>query len=337
MLKPTLLPLLLLCLCVTLNAQREDLSADLPFFEQKAAEYQRWIEAKGIGEVLEVERVRLKVDRNRKIDSTEIELFLLFKATDADTAMAKWDRLKKDFDTRADSLEAFLFRTFIHKMEIPETQGNIQIYIPSRETRYLRGTHIWIWWENGRIITQKVVGVNKSKEFEISIPYKVSKTGKGQSAKVKPPKRRSPDAVFNRILRHVKTTMLDHPRYKTELNDRKPQIENDSLRTATTFKFTVANLGKEVLTNENRAWWENWVGINTIPMERLTFRFEYLPEPAPGKGYSLKCIIDGKFGSGVFKPRTSGYMNMEPDFDDFFEQYKNDFRLKLLNLLQQKP
>lgn len=317
-------------------SQRENLSSSMPFFEQKAAEYQHWLEAKGFGAVLKVERVRLKVDRNRKVDSTELELFLLFRATDVDTAIAKWNRLKKDVDTDADSLEALLFRTFIHKMEIPEAQGNIQIYVRDKSANYIKDTHIWIWSEAGTIVSEKKVAVTKSKSFELNIPAnKVKATGKGNSTKVPVARRRSPNEVFNIILKHVKTSMIEHPRYKKELDDRKPHIESDSVRTATTFRFTVADMGKEVLTDQNRSFWESWVGVNTIAMERLSFQFEYIP--AIDGGYSLKCAIEGKFGSGVFKPRTTGYMNMEPDFDDFFEKYKNDFRQAVQNLLQQKP
>lgn len=334
MLKPIFLSILLLS-AVTVFAQREDLTLGLPFFEQKTVEYQRWLDAKGLGAVLDVEHVRLKVDRNGQTDPTELEMFMLLKSTDADTAMAKWNRLKTDFDTDADSLEAYLFRTYIHMMEIPEVQGNIQIYVRDKYGRYVKGNHIWIWSENGLVVSEKKVAVSKAKSFEISVPYPVDKTGKGKSTKLSTDKRRSANAVFDLILKHVKTAIIEHPRYQKELDDRRPRIESDSVRTATTFKFTVADLGREVLTDQNRWVWEKWVGVNTIAMERLSFQFEYIP--AADGGYSLKCIIDGKFGSGVFKPRTSGYMNMEPDFDDFFEKYKNDFRLTLQRLLQEKP
>ena len=336
MLQQTLLAFCLFaCFSAHSQQQREDLSASMPFFEKKSTEYQRWLDAKGFGKVLKVEKVRLKVDRNRKVDPTELELFLLLNATDVDTAVAKWNRLKKDFDTEADSLEAYLYRTFIHEMEIPDSQGNIQIYVRDKHTNYIKDTHIWIWLENGRIVSEKKIAVTKAKSFEISVPYSVQQTGKGKASKVPAKKRRSADAVFDLVLKHVKTSMLEHPRYRTEITDRKPRIDNDSVRTATTLKFTVADMGKEVLSDQTRYFWESWVGINTIAMERLTFQFEYVP--ASDGGYSLKCTIDGKFGSGVFKPRTTGYMNMEPDFDDFFERYKNDFRQKIQSLLQQRP
>jgi hypothetical protein len=334
MLKHFLLTILLLS-AIAATAQREDLTLGLPFFEQKTAEYQRWLDAKGFGAVLTVERVRLKVDRNNQTDPTELEMFLLLKSTDADTAMAKWNRLKTDFDTDADSLEAYLFRTYVHMMEIPEAQGNIQIYVRDKYGSYVKDNHIWIWSENGLIVSEKKVAVSKAKSFEISVSYPVNKTGKGNSTKLSAAKRRSANAVFDLILKHVKTAMLDHPRYQKELADRRPRIESDSVRTTTTFKFTVTDLGREVLTDQTRWVWEKWVGINTIAMERLSFQFEYIP--AADGGYSLKCMVDGKFGSGLFKPRTSGYMNMEPDFDDFFEKYKNDFRLTLQRLLQEKP
>lgn len=314
------------------QGERQHLGADMPFFEKQAEKYQEWLDKRGMGEALRVERVRFK-RKQGLTDSTELELFLLLRADNIDTAFAKWWRLKQDFDTDSDSLEACLFRTFIHKMEIPEAQGNIQVYIRNKEGAYIKNNHIFIWSDNGVLQRQIRGGTTRAKSFEISVPYPISAAGKSKSAKVNAAaKRRSPDAVFNLILYHVRLNMLEHPRYRNELSDRRPHIENDSIRTATTFKFAVADMGREVMTNQSRYIWEQWFGLNTIAMERLTFAFEYLPSNADG-GYTIKCSIDGKYGSGVFKPRSSAYEDMSPDFDDFFEKYKNDFRLKLQQIL----
>jgi hypothetical protein len=306
---------------------------DMPFFEQKAAEYQQWLREKGLGSTLRVDKVQFKTTKTGTKDYSEVELLLLVNSFDVDTAIAQWTQLKRAFDSPADTLEHFLYRDFVHKMEIPAAQGNIQIYVKNRRGEYSPCFHVWIWVEKGRTFIEKKVGECKAKAFEVTVsPPRPVATGRSKTAKVSKPRTPPPHEVFNTILLHVRESMLDQARYRTELNDRKPRIESDSLRTATTFRFTVANLGKEVLTDQTRSVWERWVRINTIAMERLTFQFEY--QPAAAGAYNLKCTIDGKYGSGIFKPRTTGYMNMETDFDDFFERYKDNFRNALIKRLQ---
>lgn len=336
MLKPICFIVLLVMLSILPSfAQNEDLSADLPFFEQKAQEYQYWLESKALNQVLGVDHVQFKTNSTTgKKDYSELELILLLRTHNVDSAVGQWNSLKKSFDSPADSLEAFLYRNFVHKMEIRPEKGNIQIYIRGKDGQYIPCFYIWIWWENARIITQKQVQACKTKSFEVYIPpYQVSNIGKGQTAKVAI-RAQNAQRVFNLISNHIKANILRAPRYKTVLKDRKPIVE-DSLRAGNHYEVTLANLGKEVLTDQTRSFWEKWVGINTIAMERLSFQFDYLPNPAGG--YQLRCSIDGKYGSGVFKPRKSAYMNMENDFDDFFETYKNTFRQALLKRLSTQP
>ncbi|AEE52510.1 hypothetical protein [Haliscomenobacter hydrossis] len=317
-------------------AQYEDLSEDMPFFQQKAQEYQNWLENKSLSEALQVDHVQFKTFKDTgKKDYTELELILVLRTHDLDSAVGKWNSLKKSFDSPADSLEAFLYRSFIHKMEINPAKGNIQIYIQDADRQYIPCFYIWIWWKNGRIVSQKQIQACKTKSFEVLIPaYRVSNVGRGQTAKVAQSQIKSPQRVFNLISSYIKSNLLQAPRYQDILNDRKPIIE-DSLREGNHYTFIVANLGKEVLSDQTRSFWEKWVGINTIAMERLCFQFDYSPNP--DGSFNLKCTIDGKYGSGIFKPRKSAYMNMDDDFDDFFELYKNKFRQALLKQLTMQP
>ena len=140
--------------------------------------------------------------------------------------------------------------------------------------------------------------------------------------------------MFDLISNHVKRNILQAPQYNTILKDRKPVVE-DSLRAGNHYSFILANLGKEVLSDQTRTVWEKWIGINTVAMERLSFQFNYRPNP--DGSFNLHCSIEGKYGSGVFKPRKSAYMDMEVDFDDFFESYKNKFRQTLIKHLSPQP
>ena len=52
----------------------------------------------------------------------------------------------------------------------------------------------------------------------------------------------------------------------------------------------------------------------------------------------LTGSLTGKFGSGVYKPRTSGYMDMEPDFEeDFLKPYVQRFNNDLKKYLEAHP
>lgn len=318
------------------EAQSEDLSVDSPFFQQKAREYQAWLEDKTLSQALCVNHVQFKtIKATGKTDYSELELILLLRTHDIDSAMGQWNSLKKSFDSPADSLEAFLYRSFVHKMEIQPAKGNIQIYIQSADRKYIPCFYIWIWWENGRVLSKKQIQACRTKSFEVHIPlYRVNKVGQGQTVKVAQPQIKSAQNVFDLISNHVNRNILQEPRYKTILKDRKPIVE-DSLRAGNHYSFILANLGKEVLSDQTRAFWEKWIGINTIAMERLSFQFDYLPNP--DGSFNLRCNIDGKYGSGVFKPRKSAYLNMEDDFDDFFESYKNNFRQTLIKRLSTQP
>lgn len=310
---------------------QEDLSGDMPFFQKRAMEYQEWLMEKGLGKLIQVDHVQFKMLKNGQQDKTELELILVLRTNDLDTAVGQWNSMKKSFDTPVDSIEAFLYRSFVHKMEINPEKGNIQIYLKDSTGKYLPCFYIWIWWSKGEIITQKKLNDCKAKTFDIFIPpYKINHSGRIQSTKVIPNKIKTPNEVFNAISTYLRVNLLLAPRYKTILKDRKPIIE-DSLRVASHFEFVVANLGKEVLTDQSRSAWEKWVGINTIAMERLSFQFDYIPNQ--DGSFNLKCIIDGKYGSGVFKPRKSAYINMEDDFEDFFETYKVKLRQALIKLL----
>jgi hypothetical protein len=262
-------------------------------------------------------------------------MFLVLRTTDPDSAVGIWRSLKKAFDSPDDSLENYLYRTFVHKMEIPGIQGNIQIYVRDHNGDISKCFHIYIWQDADEVLGARIKSEYnfagcKAKSFEITVrPPTVKTAGKGKNTKISKPKVKTPNQAFEVIRKYALDSIIRQPRYRTaESNDRTPMFENDSLRSEFAYHFTLANLGREVLTNQYRSAWQKFWGYNSIAMERLTFDFEYIPL-VNQSGFILKCKIDGKYGSGVFKPRTAGYMNMEDDFDDFFETYKNKIRLEL--------
>lgn len=318
----------------SLLAQKENLARDFSFFEIKSKEFAIWLDKTGLGKSLEFDAVRMRPLRNRRgIDSTELELLLLLRTHNPDSAIGIWEGLKRGFDTPEDSLENYLYRTFIHKMEIPGEQGSIRIYIKDTTGTYNSCFYIFIWQESDTIYGQKILSEYRfrgcrTKSFEITVqPPQVKKAGTGKASKVVRPKIKTANEVFEIIRKYVIDSLLNQHRYHTpDCNDRNPGFNSDSVRNSNSYRFTVKDLCREVLTDQHRSLWEQFWGYNTIAMERLAFQFEYYPIQG---GFILKCIIEGKYGSGVFKPRASGYMNMEPDFDDFFDSYKNRLRREI--------
>lgn len=325
--------------CVSnLHAQKVNLARDFSFFEKKSAEYQRWLDTTGLGKSIVVDQVRMRpiLDSKKRpigIDSTELELILCLRATDPDTAIGIWNGLKRNVDTPGDSLEAYLYRIFVHKMEIPGVQGSIQVYIRNKHGDFDKCFYLYIWEEPDAQLGHKIASAYhfmecKSKTFDLDIKTpKVKTAGKGKKQTYKTLKPKTAGQVFDIIDAYVKTEVLNQARYKNECNDRHPDFDVDRKRSELSYEFTLKDLCKEVLTNHG----DKYVLYNTIPMERLTFRFEY---HTTQDGFTLKCTIDGKYGSGFFKPRTQGYMNMETDFNDYFENYYNRLRQALEQRLQ---
>lgn len=316
---------------VYLNAQ--DYSSDYDFFRKKSQDYQILLNAKGLGEVLKVEDVQFqRALESDSLDYSELELIITINSTAIDTAIGMWRQLSDDFNNSDDSLTDYLFRMFIHKMEIPEKNGNVQIYFKDKLGRFNTCFYVWIWSENGRTISEEMTKSCKSKPFVVTIePTIIDDSGHKKSDSIEYNRSVSADRVFNSILDYVDKKIKD-PKYGLDLQDRIPIIESDSMRSQNVFKFTVANLGKEVFIDQNRTWWETIINITTIAIERLTFEFEYIS--IDDKKFKLLCTINGKYGSGIFKPRVSGYIDMEPEFSDLLESYIHRQRVAIVNHLK---
>lgn len=247
--------------------------------------------------------------------NTELELFLLFKTPNVDTAIAQWDALKHQFAAESGgTLTVELYRKFVHFMEIPPEQGNVQIYVPDKKLDYDRCLHIFLWDENGNVQAEEALNQCKSKSFDVFVDsMKVKKIAKGKSGTVS--RKMSESEVFDGIMRFARA------RYLRDVPDRRPEISQER-RTTGRLTFVVEDLCKEVLTDEERSLWcrivEACGGIcNDVTRERLEFEFEY--ESETGR---LHCDITGKFGSGVYRPRSpNAWMSMEPDFEGYLERY----------------
>ncbi|MFM9951684.1 MAG: hypothetical protein ACKV1O_27390 [Saprospiraceae bacterium] len=295
------------------SVSAQDLSEDSSFFQSKAKEYQRWLDQTGLGMALAVKEVKLIKE------GSELELHLRLRPTDLDSAVGLWRRIKTDFQIATEqSLEEKLFNVFAKKMEIPPAQGNVQIYVFDKKGNYIPCFYVPIWEENGVVKSEEVIGECKDKPIDIRFkPQQIRQTIKGKTTIVE--RQLTADEVFDRAIQFL--------RYKygrSECYERYPEIVEE-LRTETLLKVSVTDLCLVVLTDEQKSLWcksmeaLGWK-CNDVRRERLEFEFFY-----PGNSKSITGKLTGKFGSGVYRPRKSGYMDMEPDFEDYLDA----FNLKL--------
>ena len=317
--------------CQTPLFSQEYLATDYAFFQKKANLYHRWLDAKGMGEVLQVDKVEMKKN------GMELELFLSLKTTDPDSAAALWRGLEQKVisTNRHKKIGEVLYGTFIRLMEIPSAQGNVQVYFPRKEGGgYNPCFYVWLWEENGKVLEES--RINNCRAQDLEIPVTISALKK-MAAKGELRVYRKADAqvVFDKVIEYARA---QYEQQKDNCEERSPRVEEED-RTDYALKFTVTDLCREVLTDESQSLWcdfvELWWGpCNDMRRERLEFSFKYsLTET----GYVLTGELTGKFGSGVYRPRISGYMDMEPDFeDDFLKPYVRRFQQKLKNHLE-KP
>lgn len=318
----------LLLFSVLLLPAQEDLSQDLPFFRKKAERYQHWLEAKGLGGVLAVDKVRLQEE------GRELELFLRVGTADPDIAAALWEELESGFveENPGQTLYDGLFRTFARMMEIPPGQGNVQVYIPNEEgPGYSPCFLVWIWEEEGVIKNERQIRNCKAQPLEIPVQLPRPVRAVRNDASVNVAGSGDSRDVFARVLAYARN------RYERPVCEgRDPRVEVEK-QTEHTLVFTVNDLCREVLTEERRSLWcrmvERWWGpCNDMRRERLEFTMHYIPT---AKGYLLSGSLTGKFGSGVYRPRKSGWMDMEPDFEvDFLQPYVRRFQLDLKGYLE---
>lgn len=314
---------------ITLQGQ-EYLANDMAFFQEKSGIFQRWLDAKGLGTYIKVDKLDLKKN------GTELELFLVLRTSNPDTAEVMWNQLKRSFDRSqsGQTLHEALLWTYCRMMEIPPTQGNVQIYIPKKDGfGYDVCFKVWLWEENGRLAKEEEINKCRGPQpLDITIRSPQVQLINNQ-ARVQVKGRDKAKAVFDYIIEYTDT------RYGESNCERdEPEIDLER-QTDYSLTFSVTNLCKEVLKDEKRSIWCRLMqrlggNCNDMRRERLEFTFTY---NSTEEGYQLTGFLTGKFGSGVYRPRISGYMDMEPDFEkDFLKPYVRKFQQNLKDYLEKR-
>ena len=310
------------------------LGNDTLFFENKAKLYQHWLEKKGLGEILKVEWVQLSHN------DLNLELILSIQESDLDKAINIWQSLVQHFNagTSETDLKTYLFKTFTRMMEIDPEQGNIQVYVPlpdqavNGKTEFYPCFYVWYWAENDQILEEARINICKGPQpvvIEIELP---ELTQANSSEKVVIQKQIDAATVFRKIEQYAHQR-YDDLGYTEDTPSHIDVIYQDDYR----FEFTVTDIRREILTDGKRSLWCRfvnywWGDCDDVRRERLEFSFRFIPTE---KGYILDGTLTGKFGSGVFVPRASGYMDMEPDFlEDYLKPYIRKFERDLAQYLK---
>ncbi|WP_026232041.1 hypothetical protein [Neolewinella persica] len=317
----TLLFVFLLLSGLMINAQGT-LKKDLPFLQKKAHLYQRWLDSKNLGSLLQVDSIHLAKN------DLQLELFLKLTEPDPDRAAGTWRSLQNSFQPSpgAETLEASLFNTFVRFTEVSPDSANIQVYIPKGHT-YNSCFYVWIWEENGLLKLIDKIDNCKSQTINVEVPIQNFSTSSTLTNT-----RINGKAVATDIFRAVQDFAREKYEVKKEnCEGRHPKVLAPEEQTDYYLEFYVEDLCREVLIDEKQSLWcdivESWWGpCNDMRRERLEFKIN-LNQGA--QSFNLNIVITGKFGSGNYRPRT-GWMDMDPDFEEaFLKPYAKEFQKQL--------
>lgn len=303
----------------------DTLTADLPFFEKQAVEYQQWLVKNGLNAVLRVQYVEVRSD-------TQFILYLGFYTSSADSARALWDGLRAEYRqlNTGDSLEKALFDRMVFAMAVPPKQAEIRVF----ETYNLNIKAEFgrrLFFRNGKFET--VSKAQKSEDRKIKItPVRLQSNGKPMSTDAFQ-KKCSRDRVFA-ILKKYFTGKYSN----VKCENRQPNIkffnEEDELH------FEVRNLCKEVLKDEENPWWckvlyqVNYTNEkHCIKRERLMVHITY-ESTDKGRSFILRTKIDASYGSGWYdNPRDNGYHDLQLDFPDYLATYADELNQEISKIL----
>lgn len=315
------LQLLISSLAMPLMAQREDLTKDRDFFHKQELLYQRWLDHSGLGKMLRVKTV--------EVEAQQVALYLAFPTENADSVIAAWAQLKRDYGTLQTglSLEQALFYKMQQLMELRESVANVQLYDTydtRKEPCFYRGIYV-----KDDVFQVDSSGC-RSKILEIRMTPGDLRAAKKPSQSAFQ-KQYTQQYVFDKIYQYAKQ------RYEKEAcSGRYPKVGAPQMD-GNVMRFEVMDLCREVLKNaQNPAICvflnNNVKPCNWITREKLTFTFIY---QIKGDGFQLKCDLEGKVGSGYYdEVGRGGYLDMEIDFDGYLTDYATALQYQLKDILR---
>ena len=284
-----------------LIAQEKFTAEDQIFFNQKLPEYTKWLEYHNLSDVVKVHQLKFTED--------SLILYLDLAYEDIDTAKQAWEQAKETFDTnRVSTLEEELFYYFVHLFEIEPTQLSIEIFSTYESKPY---AYIGLYYENRKF--KVITDFNKAANRDVKIQPLYLKNIEAKKFSLKRQGTRSSQAerlaLFDKIYTYTKA-------YYQDMGALTKIYEGDQLGDIK-LRFRVWNLRNEMLKNANSTL-DNIFGGKR---EMMYFVISY-----DSASQILEIEIHGKFGSSIWKPRLSAYLEMEPEYKFQLEEYADKFK-----------
>jgi len=296
--------LILFIIPFSAQGQSSDLYRDSLFFYEQERNYQSWLNEVGLGGTLSTDGVQ--------IYDNQIVLHLKLQASSEDTAYWLFQRLVGDFgNNSAFSLEQTLLYRMINTMELRPPEA---LVILRNHTEYgqLPSIDYRIFYDS---ITNTVVMKGSLRSIirdSILLPAFILDTKMNQQKQLKT-SHDFVDADLYKLMQKLGEKFVEHFSGKTDPRFIVRLCRNPLI-------YEVMNTKGEVVPT----------GYFSIldPNERLVFTVEVRPEK---KGLQIVCMIDGKYGSGLFRPRTvKAYRDMVPEYAGELARYSQYFTQILL-------
>lgn len=291
---------LLTCLAfTTASAQKDDLREDSLFFLEQEKNYQSWLNATGLGKSFS--------SKGLYILENSIVLQLEFLSAPEDTAIWALKRLRSDYLLQSGfPLEEELFYRMVSLLEITPPQAIIQI----RNTPGTDGLPAIDFRIEYDLIEQRVGTkgfLRSTVKDSVFIPAFALSTSYNQSNKWIDVNTVSDNRRYA-ISQKIAAKFSEYFAQKTERRFIIPRCRNPVM-------CEVMNVKGEVVP-------PGFFGI-TDPYERLVFTIDVQPEK---NGLRIFCTVDGKYGSGLFRPRTvQGFRDMFPEYHAELSRYTEHF------------
>ena len=296
-------------------AKNEDLRESASFFEQQAVIYKNWLKHSGLTQVLAVDQI--------KVESRNIRLLMTFNDQKVEVPVVAWTHLKEDYEKDNPlKLEEFLFFRMVHIMEVCDDQAILEIFNKSQNATF----YSEIYMKNGELRIESSILKSVKKNIAIDkIDFIRNKTYSRVRIDTLLPK----DKVFDNIINYSKKKFGIKKCWdrvaKVTVMERKRLL-----------RLEVKDLCREVLTDEANPLLAQILGkmgydAQWAKREMLNIIIIYSGSES---AVNLFLEIQGKYGSGFYKPRLSGYIDMEPEFSEYINRFTDLFaeeiRLELI-------
>lgn len=294
---PGLIVAILLFSSPDILAQSPDLRQDQAFFDQQLPVFQGWLEETGLSPALRAGRVLA--------DSQKVTLFLHLEYADRDTTVSAWNQLRRDFqENSALALEERLFFKMAFVMELPFEKAELRILnLPAYgQMPAIDGT---IYYDAAREKVARKGAFRTEVKENVLIPAFVL------------------DTSYTRQLT-LSCEMTEQLRYKlnNQLASRLRSYFEKRTDKQYVFLHNKNPVILEVMNVKSEVIPVGWFGF-TNPNEHLLITIDHKATPG---GIRIFCIIDGKFGNGLIKPRSvMGFRDMSPEYKTELVRYGKVF------------